>query len=85
MKVFNKAIANLVIKGVQFTTGDFKKFKIIDTLSGFISKNEVELFTIKMKMTMLWLKDQEKQSSTLKHSSQSAFCMTEWPNSDSIF
>jgi hypothetical protein len=77
LKVFNKAIANLVTKGVQFTTGDFKKFKILDTLSGFISKNEVELFTIKMKMNMMWIRDQEKQSSALKHSSQSAFCMTE--------
>lgn len=77
LKVFNKAIANLVTKGVTFSVSDFTKFKIMETLSNFISKSEVELFVIKMKMTMLLLKGQGQIVQGLNHSNQSAFCMTE--------
>ncbi len=77
MKVFNKAIANLVAKGVNFTVADFTKFKILDTLSNFISKNEVELFIVKMKMSMLLMKGQGLIAQGINHSSHSAFCMTE--------
>ena len=77
LKVFNKAIANLVTKGVNFSVADFTKFKLLETLSNFISKNEVELFVVKMKMTMLLLKGKGQLVQGLNHSSQSAFCMTE--------
>ena len=76
LKVFNKAIANLVTKGVSFSVADFTKFKILETLSNFISKSEVELFVVKMKMTMLLLKVQGQMAGVLNHSNQSAFCMT---------
>ena len=76
LKVFNKAIANLVTKGVSFSVADFTKFKILETLSNFISKSEVELFVVKMKMTMLLLKGQGQMAGVLNHSNQSAFCMT---------
>lgn len=77
LKVFNKAIANLVTKGVSFSVADFTKFKLLETLSNFISKSEVELFVVKMKMTMLLLKGQGQICQGLNHSSQSAFCMRE--------
>lgn len=77
LKVFNKAIANLVTKGVNFSVADFTKFKLLETLSNFISKSEVELFVVKMKMTMLLLKGQGQICPGLNHSSQSAFCMRE--------
>lgn len=41
LKVFNKSIANLVSKGVNLTIADFSKYKILETLSNFISKSEV--------------------------------------------
>lgn len=77
MKVFNKAIANLVTKGVSFSVADFTKYKVLETLSNFISKSEVELFVIKMKMTMLLLKGQGQPAQGINHSSHSAFCMSE--------
>jgi hypothetical protein len=77
LKVFNKAIANLVTKGVNFSVADFTKFKLLETLSNFISKSEVELFVVKMKMTMLLLKGQAQIPQAINHSNQSAFCMTE--------
>lgn len=77
LKVFNKAIANLVTKGVNFSVADFTKFKLLETLSNFISKNEVKLFVVKMKMTMLLLKGKGQLVQGLNHSNQSAFCMTE--------
>ena len=55
LKVFNKAICNLATHGVSFSSQEFSKYKVLSTVSKFIEKNQIELFMIKMKMTMLWL------------------------------
>lgn len=57
LKVFNRAICNLATKGLLFTTQEFKKHRILETLSHFIEKSQVELFMLKLKMAMMWLKD----------------------------
>lgn len=53
IKNFNKSIVNLVGKGIHFSVADFQKYRILDTVSNFISKSQLELFMIKMKMTIL--------------------------------
>jgi hypothetical protein len=55
LKVFNRAICNLAAKGVAFSTQEFTKYCILETLSKFIEKSQVELFMVKLKMAMLWL------------------------------
>jgi hypothetical protein len=55
MKVFNRAICNLAGKGVIFSTQEFTKYKLLETLGQFIEKSQVELFTVKLKMAMVWL------------------------------
>lgn len=49
----NKTITNLTKKGIEFTTAEYKKYKVLDTVKSIISKSQMELFMIKMKMTML--------------------------------
>jgi hypothetical protein len=64
MKVFNHAICNLAVKGVLFSTQEFTKYKILETLSQFIEKSQVELFTVKLKMTMVMLGKNNQESKT---------------------
>ena len=55
MKVFNRAICNLAAKGVVFSTQEFTKYKVLETLGQFIEKSQIELFTVKLRMAMVWL------------------------------
>ena len=55
MKVFNRAICNLATKGVVFSTQEFTKHKVLGTLGQFIEKSQIELFTVKLRMAMVWL------------------------------
>jgi hypothetical protein len=55
LKVFNRAICNLATKGLLFTTQEFKKYRVLETLAQFIEKSQVELFMVKLKMAMMWL------------------------------
>ena len=56
LKTFNKTIMNLVNKGIYFSSAEFQKHKVVETVSNFISKSQLDLFLIKMKLTMLALK-----------------------------
>lgn len=49
----NKTITNLVSKGIKFTVADFHKYKVMDTVSNIIAKSQLDLFMVKMKMTMV--------------------------------
>lgn len=49
----NKTIANLVSKGINFSVAEFHKYKVMDTVSNIIAKSQLDLFMVKMKMTML--------------------------------
>lgn len=49
----NKAISNLVSKGINFSVADFHKYKVMETVTKIISKSQLDLFLIKMKMTMI--------------------------------
>lgn len=53
LKIINKTIANLVGKGITFTTAEFHKHKIMDTVSKIISKSQIDLFMVKMRLTMM--------------------------------
>ena len=53
LKTFNKTILNLVNKGIYFSVAELTKYKVVETVSNFISKNQLELFMVKMKMTVL--------------------------------
>ena len=55
LKMFNRSICNLATKGLGFTTQEFTKYQILQTLSKFIEKSQVELFMVKLKMAMAWL------------------------------
>jgi len=55
LKVFNRAVCNLASKGVSFSTQEFTKYRILETLGQFIEKSQVELFMVKLKMAMMWL------------------------------
>ena len=46
---------NLVNKSVIFTTAEFHKYKVLDTVSHFISKSQVDLFLLKARLTILCL------------------------------
>lgn len=62
LKVFNRAVCNLASKGVAFSSQEFRKYRLLETLGQFIEKSQVELFMVKLKMTMVWLgKDKEGQ------------------------
>ncbi len=41
MKMFNRSICNLATKGLAFTTQEFTKYQILQTLSKFIEKSQV--------------------------------------------
>jgi hypothetical protein len=77
LKVFNKAICNLASHGVSFSSQEFSKYKILLTLSNFIEKNQIELFMIKMKMTMLWLNkgNELTNKQTNNEGPKMSFCM----------
>ena len=63
LKVFNRAICNLATKGVAFSSQEFRKYRLLETLGQFIEKSQIELFMVKLKMTMMWLgKDKEAQT-----------------------
>lgn len=51
--MFNKVISNLSNKGIEFTTADFHKYRVLETITNYISRNKLELFMIKMQMTVL--------------------------------
>lgn len=51
--MMNKTIANLVSKGINFSVAEFHKYKVMDTVSNIIAKSQLDLFMVKMKMTML--------------------------------
>lgn len=55
LKVFNRAICNLASKGVTFSTQEFTKYRLLETLGQFIEKSQVELFMVKLKMAMMWI------------------------------
>jgi esterase/lipase superfamily enzyme len=55
LKLFNRAICNLAAKGLVFTTQEFTKHSVIQTLAQFVEKSQIELFMVKLKMAMLWL------------------------------
>lgn len=40
-------------KGIYFSVADFHKYKVMETVSKIIAKNQMDLFCTKMKMTML--------------------------------
>lgn len=48
LKVFNRAIYNLASKGLVFTSAEFAKHHVLQTLSNFIEKTQVELFMVKL-------------------------------------
>jgi hypothetical protein len=41
MKMFNRAICNLATKGLIFTSQEFKKYRLLETLSQFIEKSQI--------------------------------------------
>lgn len=53
MKIFNKIITNLTNRGIEFKVADFHKYKVLETITNYISKSQLELFMIKMRMTIL--------------------------------
>lgn len=55
MKVFNRAICNLATKGLVFSTQEFTKYLLLETLAKFIEKSQIELFMVKLKMAMMWM------------------------------
>ena len=65
MKVFNRAICNLASKGVVFSTQEFTKYKILETLGQFIEKSQVELFAVKLKMAMMMLGKNNQGNKTM--------------------
>lgn len=64
----NKTISNLVSKGINFSVADFHKYKVMDTVSNIIAKNQLDLFMVKMKMTMLNLNSSQNVQGLIKNS-----------------
>lgn len=59
--MFNRAICNLAAKGLAFTTQEFTKYRILETLSRFVEKSQIELFMVKLKMALLYLGRKEER------------------------
>ncbi len=53
LKIMNKSICNLTAKGINFSVGEFHKYKVLQTVSGIIAKSQLDLFLVKMKMSMI--------------------------------
>lgn len=53
LKIMNKSISNLTSKGINFSVAEFHKYKVLDTVSRIIAKSQLDLFLVKMKMTMI--------------------------------
>lgn len=56
----NKTITNLATKGIHCSVADFHKFKVLDTVSSIIANNQMDLFMLKMKMTMFDMSNPKK-------------------------
>ena len=61
LKLFNRAICNLAAKGLVFTTQEFARHSVMQTLAQFVEKSQIELFMVKLKMAMLWLTKEPQQ------------------------
>ena len=55
----NKTISNLSNKGIHCSVADFHKYKVLDTVSTIIANNQMDLFMLKMKMTMFGMNSQK--------------------------
>lgn len=53
LKIFNKAICNLTAQGVLFTSQEFAKYGILETLSMFIQRNQAKLLMSKLRLDEL--------------------------------
>lgn len=60
LKIMNKVISNMVSKGVNFSVADYHKYQVMDTTSRIIAQSQMDLFLIKMKMTMISLNVKRK-------------------------
>lgn len=69
----NKTISNLTSKGIHFSVADFHKHQVLQTVSGIIAQNQMDLFLVKMKMTMLSLNAQSKAPNTDQSASPQRF------------
>ena len=66
LKVFNRAICNLASKGLAFTSQEFTKYRILETLARFVDKSRIELFMVKLKMTLVYLGRKEDRIEDLQ-------------------
>ena len=51
----DKTISNMISKGITISNEDFQKYKVLETVTNIISRSQMELFAVKMKMTMLYM------------------------------
>jgi hypothetical protein len=61
LKTMNKTISNLANKGILFSVAEYHKYKVMDTVSRIIAHNQMQLFLIKMQMSMLTLNSNEQK------------------------
>ena len=66
LKVFNRAICNLASKGLAFTSQEFTKYRILETLARFVDKSRIELFMVKLKMALVYLGRKEDRIEDLQ-------------------
>ena len=53
LKLFNRAILNLAGKGIVFTSAQLSRYSVLETISNFINKSQVQLFMVRVKKTLL--------------------------------
>lgn len=56
---------NLASKGLTFTAAEFSKYGILQTISKFIAKNQVEVFLARMKTCMFQVKPKLEEAKKL--------------------
>ena len=55
LKTMDKTISNMVNSGIAISGEEFEKYQVLKTVSKIISRGQMDLFVVKMKMAMLYM------------------------------
>lgn len=55
LKTMDKTISNMVNSGIAISGEEFEKYQVLKTVSKIISRSQMDLFVVKMKMAMLYM------------------------------
>lgn len=64
LKVFNKALFNLSLRGVELTHAEIYKYKVAETVGNFFSKSQLETFMSRIQTKLVGARHEGTSSSS---------------------